>query len=64
MKIFIFLILGSFLTITACKKSGGSAPSTGYGVLNINPEAIIVPKNTTFPIKVLGTPYSGGADVV
>jgi hypothetical protein len=63
MKIFLFVIMGFFLTITACKKSGGSAPSTGYGTLNINPEAIIVPKNTTFPIKVLGTPYTGGTAV-
>lgn len=63
MKIFIFLTLCLFLTISACKKSGGSAPSTGYSVLIINPEAIIVPKSTSISIKVSGTPYTGGEDV-
>lgn len=63
MKIFIFLILGFLFLITACKKTGGSAPSTGYGTLAINPEAIIVPRSTAFNIKVFGTLFTGGDPV-
>lgn len=48
-----------FLPFIACKKTDGSAPSTGYSAIDINPTSIILPKSTTFKITVLGTPYSG-----
>ncbi len=63
MKIFFFLMLSFFTTITACKKTDGSAPSSGYGSIDINPTSIIVPKSTSIAITVMGAPYGGASAV-
>ncbi len=63
MKIFFFLMLSFFITITACKKTDGSAPSSGYGSIDINPTSIIVPKSTSIAITVMGSPYGGASAV-
>lgn len=60
MKINIFLLLMIGLSIFSCKKTDGSAPSLGYSAIAINPEAIIVPKSTTFKITVYGTAFGTG----
>ena len=52
MKMNVFLLLMISLSIFSCKKTDGSAPSLGYSAIAINPEAIIVPKSTTFKITV------------
>jgi hypothetical protein len=52
-----------FFSVLACKKTEGTAPSTGYSSISINPLAIIVPKSTTFKISVLGTSYSDGSEI-
>jgi hypothetical protein len=48
------------LSFISCKKTDGSAPSIGYSAIAINPEAIIVPKSTTFKITVYGTVFGTG----
>ncbi len=63
MKINILFVLILCCSILSCKNSSGSAPSTGYESIEINPTGIIVPKSTTFKISVMATPYGGGTTV-
>lgn len=60
---FMYVYLMIFVLLLGCGKKDGSAPSIeDYSSLQINPEAIIVPKSTTFKITVYGLKPSGSED--
>jgi PA14 domain len=63
MKIIFFFGLSFLILNTACKRTDGYAASSGYGTIDINPAAVIVPKSTSIVISVMATPNSGGAAV-
>lgn len=61
MKTLNILSLLSFIFLSACtKQDGGLAPSSEYDTFTISPAAIIVPKSTTFKIKLTGANSNTG----
>jgi hypothetical protein len=54
------LSLLAFYFLSACTKHDGMAPSSGYDSFTISPAAIIVPKSTTFRIKLTGSNSTTG----
>lgn len=55
MKTLNLFSLFAFSILSACSKHDGAAPSSGYDAFAISPAAIIVPKSTTFRIKLTGS---------
>lgn len=60
----MFVTLISALSILLSCSQGGNAPTFGYESVSINPNAIIIPKSTSFKISVLAKTFMGVEDNV
>lgn len=61
---FFYVYFVAFILLLGCGSKDGFSPSLeDYSALQINPEAIIVPKSTTFKITVYGVKSFGSDDI-